>query len=74
MFLWLWISKLLWNVSGVLPRKNDHMEKFLEPVTPYDFYRDIFPVGSFEEKAILGAERQRDCGDGTEGYGDRYGD
>lgn len=30
--------------------KNDHMQQFLEPVTPYDFYREIFPVGSFERK------------------------
>ena len=30
--------------------KNDHMQQFLEAVTPYDFYREIFPVGSFERK------------------------
>lgn len=30
--------------------KNDHMQQFLEPVTPFDFYREIFPVGSFERK------------------------
>lgn len=27
--------------------KNEHLEKFLEPVTPFEFYREIFPVGSF---------------------------
>ena len=23
--------------------KNEHLEKFLEPVTPFEFYREIFP-------------------------------
>ena len=30
--------------------KNEHLEKFLEPVEPYAFYREIFPEGSFERK------------------------
>lgn len=30
--------------------KNAHLEKFLEPVEAYDFYREIFPEGSFERK------------------------
>ena len=30
--------------------KNEHLEKFLEPVEPYEFYREIFPEGSFERK------------------------
>ena len=30
--------------------KNEHLERFLEPVTPFEFYREIFPVGSFERK------------------------
>ena len=30
--------------------KNEHVERFLEPVTPFEFYREIFPVGSFERK------------------------
>ena len=30
--------------------KNDHLWKFLEPVTPHDFYREIFPKGTFERK------------------------
>ena len=30
--------------------KNDHLGKFLEPVDPYDFYREIFPEGTFERK------------------------
>ena len=30
--------------------KNEHLAKFLEPVTPFEFYREIFPVGSFERK------------------------
>ena len=28
--------------------KNEHLEKFLEPVEPYEFYREIFPEGSFD--------------------------
>ena len=30
--------------------RNEHLEKFLEPVEPYEFYREIFPEGSFERK------------------------
>ena len=30
--------------------KNEHLEQFLEPVTPFEFYREIFPVGTFERK------------------------
>ena len=25
-------------------------DRFLEPVAPYEFYREIFPEGSFERK------------------------
>ena len=30
--------------------KNEHLERFLEPVAPYEFYREIFPEGSFERR------------------------
>ena len=30
--------------------KNAHLEQFLEPVEPFEFYREIFPEGSFERK------------------------
>ena len=30
--------------------KNKYLEQFCEPVEPLDFYRDIFPEGSFERK------------------------
>ena len=30
--------------------KNAHLEQFLEPVVPFEFYREIFPEGSFERK------------------------
>ena len=30
--------------------KNAHLEQFLEQVTPFEFYREIFPKGSFERK------------------------
>lgn len=34
--------------------KNAHLEQFLEPVEPYDFYREIFPEGAFERKGCQG--------------------
>lgn len=30
--------------------KNEHLEKFLKPVTPFEFYREIFPEGSLERR------------------------
>ena len=30
--------------------KNAHLDQFLERVTPFEFYREIFPEGSFERK------------------------
>lgn len=30
--------------------KNAHLEQFLEQVEPFEFYREIFPEGSFERK------------------------
>ena len=30
--------------------KNAYLDQFLEPVEPYEFYREIFPKGSFERK------------------------
>lgn len=30
--------------------KITHLQQFLEPVTPYEFYREIFPEGTFERK------------------------
>ena len=30
--------------------KNAHLRQYLEPVKPYEFYREIFPEGSFERK------------------------
>lgn len=38
--------------------KNEHLEKFLEPVEPYEFYREIFPEGSFERKGHLRTGRE----------------
>ena len=37
--------------------KNEHLGKFLEPVTPFEFYREIFPVGSFERKGHFEDEK-----------------
>ena len=30
--------------------KNDHLRQYLEPVKPFEFYREIFHEGSFERK------------------------
>lgn len=30
--------------------KNTHLVEFLEPVEPYEFYREIFPEGTFERR------------------------
>ena len=30
--------------------KNEHLRKFLEPVDAYEFYREIFPEGTFERR------------------------
>lgn len=32
--------------------KNAHMDTYFERVQPFDFYREIFPEGSFERKGI----------------------
>ena len=37
--------------------KNEHLQKFLEPVEPYEFYREIFPVGSFERRGVYDDEK-----------------
>ena len=30
--------------------KNAHLRQYLEPVEPYEFYREIFLEGSFERR------------------------
>ena len=32
-------------MRACIEKKDEHLEKFLEPVTPFEFYREIFPVG-----------------------------
>ncbi len=60
------------QLRALYREKNEHLEKFLEPVTPFEFYREIFPVGSFERKghfedekgngiAVTVAKSRRDC-------------
>ena len=29
---------------------SDYMQQFFESVTPYEFYRDVFPIGELEER------------------------
>ena len=37
--------------------KNEHLEKFLESVTPFEFYREIFPVAALNGRAVLRTQR-----------------
>ena len=36
--------------QALYKEKNAHLEQFLEQVSPFEFYREIFPKGSFERK------------------------
>lgn len=36
--------------QALYEEKNAHLDQFLEQVTPFEFYREIFPEGSFERK------------------------
>ena len=45
------------RMQDLYREKNEHLEKFLEPVTPFEFYREIFPVGSFERKGHFEVRR-----------------
>ena len=54
--------------------KNEHLEKFLEPVTPFEFYREIFPVGSFERKGHFEDAKGNGIAVTAEGGRDRPGD
>jgi hypothetical protein len=37
--------------------KNEHLEKFLEPVTPFEFYREIFRWVALNGRVILRTQR-----------------
>ena len=43
-------GRKLYELAREGKEKNEHLERFLEPVAPYEFYREIFPEGSFERK------------------------
>lgn len=38
------------DYRGLYIEKNSHLERFLEQIGTYEFYREIFPVGTFERK------------------------
>lgn len=38
------------QLQQLYQEKTDLLETYLEPVEPYEFYREIFPEGSFERK------------------------
>ena len=38
------------RLQDLYREKNEHLEKFLELVTPFEFYREIFPTGGAESK------------------------
>ena len=42
----------LQELRNLYQEKNNLLEQYLEPVTGYEFYREIFPEGSFERKGV----------------------
>lgn len=36
--------------KALYQEKEDHLKAYLEEVTPYEFYRDLWPVGTFERE------------------------
>lgn len=51
------MSKQLAEWQELYREKNKHLETFLEPVQPHEFYREIFPVGAFERKGCYEDEK-----------------
>lgn len=43
-------QNLLNEMRELYREKQAHLQEFLEPVEPFEFYREIFPEGSFERK------------------------
>lgn len=43
-------QNLLKKMRELYLEKQAHLQEFLEPVEPFEFYREIFPEGSFERK------------------------
>ena len=43
-------AQVMEQLRQLYREKTDHLETYLEPVEPSEFYREIFPVGSFERK------------------------
>lgn len=44
------VSTSLESMRALYLEKIAYLEQLLEPMSPYEFYREIFPVGSFERK------------------------
>ena len=40
------------RLQDLYREKNEYLEEFLEWITPYEFYREVFPVGSFERRGL----------------------
>lgn len=38
------------SLRDLYREKNEYLDRFLEVVTPYEFYREIFPEGTFERR------------------------
>ena len=45
------------QMRALYREKNEHLEKFLEPVTPFEFYREIFRWAALRGKAIMRTRR-----------------
>ena len=45
-------ERQLQELRDLYQEKNDLLDQYLEPVAGFDFYREIFPEGSFERQGI----------------------
>ncbi len=45
------------QLRALYREKNEHLEKFLEPVTPFEFYRRSSPWAALSGRAILRTKR-----------------
>lgn len=41
------------DYQALYREKNEHLDKFLEQIEPFEFYREIFPEGTFERDGHL---------------------
>lgn len=50
-------SKSIKDLQALYHEKNAYLSQFMEPLSAYEFYREIFPAGSFERRGHYEDER-----------------